>query len=137
MNILKYILTGVVALVFVAVLALTFSAIRAQDAETPDYRKYSYREWYLQGVWQVYEQNPDNAILSILFRLSDIYIRNYVMPNTGEDFETAKARIVSSLGLRRPILKSTQPLFSMRTRPATAQISSRVNAICLRSRTGR
>ncbi len=63
----------------------------------PPYQTYNYREWYLQGVWQVYEQTPDSPILTILLGLSDTYISNYVIPNTGEDFETAKARIISSL----------------------------------------
>ena len=77
--------------------ATVLSTIRAQESQ-PHYKVYNHREWYLQSLWQVQQQAPDNFVLPILFGLSDTYIRNYVIPNTGEDFQTAKTRISSALG---------------------------------------
>ena len=88
---------AIIAIIGFGLIALTFSQTQAQDSE-PSHKTFSYREWYLQGVWQVYAQTPDNSVLSDLFGLSDTYIRNYIVPNTGEDFQTAKTRIASSLG---------------------------------------
>ena len=59
---------------------------------TSTYRTYTFREWYLQSVWQTHRQNPQNYILPILYGLSDTHVKNFVVPNTGEDFQTAKTR---------------------------------------------
>ena len=65
---------------------------------TSTYRTYTFREWYLQSVWQTHRQNPQNYILPILYGLSDTYVKNFVVPNTGENFHAAKTRILSALG---------------------------------------
>ena len=57
-----------------------------------------YREWYLRSLWDIHQQTPDNRVLAALYGRSDTYIKNYVMPPTGEDFDTAKTRILSPLG---------------------------------------
>ena len=92
--------TVVVTLLVCTVSATAFfwQMVGAQEVETPHYREYSYREWYLQSVWQLHGQNPDHILLPVLYRLNGVYIRNFIMPNTGEDYQTAYQRIVSALG---------------------------------------
>ena len=77
---------------------MALSTTQAQQTK-PHYQVYNHREWYLQSLWQVYQQTPNSFILPILYGLTDTHIRNFVIPNTGEDFQTAKVRIyVSALG---------------------------------------
>ena len=64
----------------------------------PPNRADLYREWYLRSLWDIHQQTPDSPVLAALYGRSDDYIRNYVVPRTGEDFETAKTRILSPLG---------------------------------------
>ena len=93
-------LSVLIALLVCIVSATTFlqNQVEAQEAETPHYREYNFREWYLQSAWQLYGKNPDHFIMSVLYRLNGTYVRNFIMPNTGEDYETAYQRIVSVLG---------------------------------------
>ena len=93
----KLVASILIIIVGIGLATTVLSTIRAQESR-PHYKVYNHREWYLQSLWQVQQRTPDNFILPILFGLSDNYIRNFVIPNTGEDFQTAKARIVSSLG---------------------------------------
>ena len=93
----KVVAGAIIAIIGIGLIAFTVSQSQAQVPE-PSHKVFNYREGYLQVVWQIYQQTPDNVILSTLFGLSDTYIRNYVIPNTGEDFDSAKSRIVSSLG---------------------------------------
>ena len=93
----KLVASILIVIVGIGLAAAALSTIRAQESQ-PHYQVFNHREWYLQSLWQVQQQTPDNFILPILFGLSDNYIRNFVIPNTGEDFQTAKARIISSLG---------------------------------------
>ena len=65
---------------------------------TSTYRTYTFREWYLQSVWKIHRQNPQDRVLAILYGLSDTHVENFVVPNTGEDFHAAKTRILSALG---------------------------------------
>ena len=99
----------VVCLEFAAVVGLLYIGYHYSDeskAETetrthtaiPPHRADVYREWYLQSLWDIHRQNPDNPILAALYRHSDTRIINHIMPRTGEDFEDANARILSALG---------------------------------------
>ncbi len=63
----------------------------------PPHRSDLYREWYLQSLWDIHRQTPDNRVLAALYGRSDTYIQNYIAPRTGEDFNAAKTRILSSL----------------------------------------
>ena len=73
--------------------------IGGQDITTnPLPRAYWYREWYLRSVWDVHQLTLDSRVLTALYIHSDTYIRNYVMPSTREDFQTARNRILSFLG---------------------------------------
>ena len=67
-------------------------------ATSPPHRSDRYREWYLQSLWDIHHQTPDSRVLTALYRRSDDYIRRYITPRTGEDFEVAKTRILSPLG---------------------------------------
>ena len=64
----------------------------------PPRRADVYREWYLQSLWDIHRDNPDNPVLAGLYRYSDTYIVNYIMPRTSEDFETTKSRILLAHG---------------------------------------
>ena len=86
-----------IIIVGIGLAATVLSTIRAQESQ-PHYKVYNHREWYLQSLWQVHQQTPDSFFLPILYGLTDTHIRNFVIPNTGEDLQIAKARIVSDLG---------------------------------------
>ena len=70
--------------------------MEAQASDDPHYRVFTFREWYLQSVWHAHNQGTHGFTLSALYDLSETYIRNFVIPNTGEDYETARARIASA-----------------------------------------
>ena len=63
----------------------------------PPHRSDLYREWYLRSLWDIHDQTPDSRVLAALYGRSD-GLRNYVVPRTDEDFDTAKTRILSPLG---------------------------------------
>ena len=89
--------SALIFIVGIGMLASLLSTVSAQGTN-PHYRVFNYREWYLQSLYQMHDQDANHYVLPAVYRLSDTYIRNYVVPNTGEDFETAKARIVGPLG---------------------------------------
>ena len=93
----RLLLVALITIVGIGSMAMPFETIRAQESN-PHYQVFNHREWYLRSLWQAQEETPDSFVLPILFGLSNTYIRNFVLPNTGEEFQTAKARIVSSLG---------------------------------------
>ena len=64
----------------------------------PPQRSDRYLEWYLRVLWDIHQQSPDSRVLAALYGRSDYRIQTYVLPRTGEDFETAKTRILSPLG---------------------------------------
>ena len=91
---------AIVGILYLA--SLDSSAIEAETEAAvhktiPPHRSDLYREWYLQSLWDIHSQTPDSRVLAALYGRSDAYIHNYVMPSTGEDFETAKTRILSPL----------------------------------------
>ena len=94
----RVVLTLLIIIIGIVLAGTFLSSVSAQQAPKPDHKTYNYREWYLQGVWQVHSRTPDSPALGVLFGLSETYIRNFVMPNTGEDYNTARVRIVSALG---------------------------------------
>ena len=92
---------AIVGILYLA--SLDSSAIEAETETSvhktiPPHRSDLYREWYLQSVWDIHSQTPDSSVLAAMYRRSDAYIHNHVTPRTGEDFETAKIRILSPLG---------------------------------------
>ena len=64
----------------------------------PPHMSDRYLEWYLRSLWDIHHQSPDSRVLAALYGRSDTYIKNYVLPRTGEDFNAAKNRILSPLG---------------------------------------
>ena len=93
-------LLAVAAVLLVCAVSATafWQTATAQEEATPHYRQYNYREWYLQSAWELHGKNPNHILLPVLYRLNGVYIRNFIMPNTGEDYQTAYQRIVSALG---------------------------------------
>ena len=88
--------SALIIAVGIGMIASLLSTASAQGTN-PHYRVFNYREWYLQSLYQMHGQDANHYVLPAVYRLSDTYIHNYVVPNTGEDFATAKARIVGAL----------------------------------------
>ena len=85
-----------VVIVSLAVLTLLiglYSVIMAETSEVPHWQEHSWREHYLQSLYQLRDIDADNSLFTLLYLLNDQYVDNFISPKTGETREQVYQRL--------------------------------------------
>ena len=93
----KLVASILIVIVGMGLAGAALSTIRAQESQ-PHYQVFNHREWYLQSLWQVQRQTPDNFILPILYR--SIRQLHQELPSSRTQVKTSRQ---PKLALHRPL----------------------------------
>lgn len=84
-------------IVIVSLAVLTFLiglySVTAQETEVPHWKEHKWREHYLQSLKQITETDPDNPIITALYRLNDHLVDKFIAQQTGETREQVYQRL--------------------------------------------